>query len=185
MQVFSARNRNCFSLSHGTVLHSSCGSGGDSLARAARRGSFPCSREAQCSDQARDGAVATSPEEETRGEAELGRTVHKGLVRLGGHARGTPETLPQAKRPGWWRHGVSLFGGRSAPTDGAEAVAAVEPVRSKRAYHQPSRDLRLLVVDYALLRHLQGWDNRMIADHLAAWLPDVFRPWLSTRTLRR
>ena len=42
----------------------------------------------------------------------------------------------------------------------------------------------LWVVDYALLRHLQGWDNRMIADHLAAWLPDVFRPWLSTRTLR-
>ena len=25
----------------------------------------------------------------------------------------------------------------------------------------------------------------MIADHLAAWLPDVFQPWLSTRTLRR
>ena len=34
-------------------------------------------------------------------------------------------------------------------------------------------------------RHLQGWDNMMIADHLAAWLPDVFRPWLSMRTLRR
>ena len=31
--------------------------------------------------------------EETRGEAELGRTVHKGLVRLGGHARGTPRDL--------------------------------------------------------------------------------------------
>ena len=41
------------------------------------------------------------------------------------------------------------------------------------------------MVDYALLRHVQGWDNRMIADHLAAWLPDVFRPWLSTQTLRR
>ena len=96
-----------------------------------------------------------------------------------------PETLPQAKRPGWWRHGVSLFGGRSAPTGGAEAVAGLEPSKSNRAYHQPSRDLRLWVVDYALLRHLQGWDNRMIADHLAAWLPDVFRLWLSTRTLRR
>ena len=96
-----------------------------------------------------------------------------------------PEDLPQAKRPGWWRHGMSLFGGRSAPTDGAEAVAAVEPAKSKRAYHQPSRDLRLWVVDYALLRHLQGWDNRMITDHLAAWLPDVFQPWLSMRTLRR
>ena len=80
---------------------------------------------------------------------------------------------------------MSLFGERSAPTDGAEAVAAVEPVRSKRAYHQPSRDLRLWVVDYALLRHLQGWDNRVIADYLAAWLPDVFQPWPSMRTLRR
>ena len=68
-----------------------------------------------------------------------------------------PETLPQAKRPGWWRHCMSLFGGRCAPTDGAEAVAAVEPAKSKRAYHQPSRDLRLWVVDYALRRHLQGW----------------------------
>ena len=28
-------------------------------------------------------------------------------------------------------------------------------------------------------------DNKTIADHLAAWLPHVFRPWLSTRTLRR
>ena len=91
-----------------------------------------------------------------------------------------PEDLPQAKRPGWFRHGMSLFGERSAPTGGA-----VEPAKSKRAYHQPSRDLRLWVVDYALLRHLQGWDNRMIADHPAAWLPDVFQPWLSTRTLRQ
>ena len=183
--MFSARNRNCFSLSHGTVLQSSCGSAGDSLARAACRGRLLCSREAQCGDQARDGAVATCREEEARREAVLGRAVHTGLVRLGGHARGTPETLPQAKRPGWWRHSMSLFGGRSAPTDGAEAVAAAEPAKSKRAYHQPSRDLRLWVVDYALLRYLQGWDTRMIADHLAAWLPDVFRPWLSTRTQRR
>ena len=97
----------------------------------------------------------------------------------------TLEALPQAKRPGWWRHGMSLFGERSAPTGGAEAVTAVEPAESKRAYHQPSRDLRLWAVGCALLRHLQGWDNRMIADHLAAWLPNVFQPWLSTRTLRR
>ena len=90
-----------------------------------------------------------------------------------------PEELPQAKRPGWWRHGMSLFGERGAPTGGAEAVAAVEPAKSKRAYHQPSRDLRLWVVDYAMLRHVQGWDNRMIADHLAAKLPDVVRPCLS------
>ena len=94
------------------------------------------------------------------------------------------EDFPQAKRPGWWRHGKSLSGERCAPTCGAEAFVPVEPVRSKRAYHQPSRDLRLRVVDYALLRNLQGWDNRMIADHLAARPPDVFQPWLSTRTLR-
>ena len=80
---------------------------------------------------------------------------------------------------------MSLFAERSAPIDGAEAVAAVEPAKSKRAYHQPSRDLLLWVVDHALLRHVQAWDNRMIADHLAAWLADVFRPWLSMRTLRR
>ena len=80
---------------------------------------------------------------------------------------------------------MPLFAERGPLPDGAEAVAAVEPAKSKRAYHQPSRDLRLWVVDYSLLRHLQGWENRMIADHLAAWLPDVFRPWLSMRTLRR
>ena len=80
---------------------------------------------------------------------------------------------------------MPLFAERGPLPDDAEAVAAVEPAKSKRAYHQPSRDLRLWVVDYALLRHLQGWDNRMIADHLAAWLPDVFRPGLSMRTLRR
>ena len=93
--------------------------------------------------------------------------------------------LPQAKRPAWWRHGKRPFAERGPLPDDAEAVAAVEPAKSKRAYHQPSRDLRLWVVDCALLRHLQGWDNRMIADHLAAWLPDVSRPWLSMRTLRR
>ena len=69
--MFSARNRNCFLLSHGT----SCGSAGDSLARAACR------------------AVATCREEEARREAVLGRAVHTGLVRLGGHARGTPRDL--------------------------------------------------------------------------------------------
>ena len=79
-----------------------------------------------------------------------------------------PETLPQAKRPAWWRHGMPLFAESCPLPDDAEAVAAVEPAKSRRAYHQPSRDLRLWVVDYALLRHLQGWDNRMIADHLAA-----------------
>ena len=31
------------------------------------------------------------------------------------------EDLPQAKRPGWWRHGMSLFGERSAPLGEAEA----------------------------------------------------------------
>ena len=40
-----------------------------------------------------DGAVATCREEEARREAELGRAVHTGLVRLGGHARGTPRDL--------------------------------------------------------------------------------------------
>ena len=78
-----------FSLSHGAVLHSSCGSAGDSVARAARRGRLPCSREAHCGNQARDGAVATSPEEETRGEANCGRAVHTDLVWPGGHARET------------------------------------------------------------------------------------------------
>ena len=36
-----------------------------------------------------------SPEEETRREADLGRAVHTGLVRLGGRARGTT-TAPLA-----------------------------------------------------------------------------------------
>ena len=42
----------------------------------------------QCGSPAGDGSVA-SPEEETRREADLGRAVHTGLVRLGGRARGT------------------------------------------------------------------------------------------------
>ena len=46
-----------------------------------------------------------------------------------------PEDLPQAKRPDWWRHGMSLFGGGSAPLDGAEAIDALEHVKPKRAYH--------------------------------------------------
>ena len=36
---------------------------------------------------------------------------------------------------------MSLFGERSAPLDG-EAVATVELVKPKRAYHQPSRERR-------------------------------------------
>ena len=62
---FSAENRNCFR-SHGTILHSSCGSADDSLASTARRGIVPCSRETQCGNQVGDGAVATCPEKETR-----------------------------------------------------------------------------------------------------------------------
>ena len=77
------------------------------------------------------------------------------------------EDLPHAKRPGWWRHGMPLFAERGAPPDGAEAVAAVEPVKPKRVHHQPSRDLRNWVVHYALLRHLQGWNNKTIVNHLA------------------
>ena len=74
---------------------------------------------------------------------------------------------------------------RGAPPDGAEAAAAVEPAVSKRAYHQPSRELRNWVVDYALLRLLQGWDHLTIAQRLSAWLPHVFSAWMSTRTVRR
>ena len=53
----------------------------------------------------------------------------------------TLEDLPQAKRPGWWRHGMSLFGEKSAPPDGAETDTTLELAKLKRAYHQPSRDL--------------------------------------------
>ena len=63
-----------------------------------------------------------------RRRGELGRAVHTARATL----VEPRETMPQAKRPGWWRHGMSLFGGRSAPTDGGEAVAAVEPAKSKR-----------------------------------------------------
>ena len=79
-------------------------------------------------------------------------------------------------------HPMAPLGGLS---DGAEAVAAVELVRSKRAYQKPSRELRNWVVDYALLRLLQGWDHQTIAQLLSAWLPHMFSPWLSTRTVRR
>ena len=93
-----------------------------------------------------------------------------------------PEDLQPAKRPDWWRHGMSLFGERSAPLDAAEAIEALEPVKPKRAYHQPSRELRNWVVDCAL-HFLQGWDNKTVKDHLTVWLPHVFQPWMSTRTL--
>ena len=63
------------SISHGTILHSSCGSAGDSLALTARRGRIPCSRETHRGNQAGDGAVATCAEEETRREAKFGRPV--------------------------------------------------------------------------------------------------------------
>ena len=80
-----------------------------------------------------------------------------------------PETLPQTERPGWWRQGMSLFGG-GAPPDAAEADATLELEKPKRTYHQPSRELRNWVVDYAQLRLLQGWDRQTIAQHLEAWL---------------
>ena len=98
------------------------------------------------------------------------------------HARGT---LPQAKRPGWWHQHMTLSAERGAPPDGAETVAVVELAEPTRAYHQPSRGLPTWVVDYALLRLLQGWDHQTIAQHVSAWLPQVFHPWLSTRTVRR
>ena len=57
------------------------------------------------------------------------------------------ETLPQAKRPEWCRQGMSPFAERGAPPDGAEAVAAVEPVTSKRAYHRQGGRLRTAAPD--------------------------------------
>ena len=80
---------------------------------------------------------------------------------------------------------MTLSAERGAPPDGAETVAVVELAKPTRAYHQPSRGLRTWVVDYALLRLLQGWDHQTTAQHLSAWLPQVFHPWLSTRTVRR
>ena len=77
-----------------------------------------------------------------------------GWVRLG-HLQRTCR-----KRSGRAGGAMSLFGERSAPLDGAETVATLEPVKLKRAYHQPSRDLRNWVVDYALLRHDDGWETR-------------------------
>ena len=47
---------------------------------------------------------------------------------------------------------MSLFSERIAPLDGGETVAILELMKPKRTYHQPSRDLRNWVVDYALLR---------------------------------
>ena len=45
---------------------------------------------------------------------------------------------------------MSFFGERSAPLDGAKAVATLEPVTLKRAYHQPSRELRNWWSNYAM-----------------------------------
>ena len=70
--------------------------------------------------------MATSPDEDTRGGCQLWGNWVATLEAL-------PEDLPQANRPGWWRHGMSPFGERGAPTDGAEAVAAGRPAKSKRA----------------------------------------------------
>ena len=126
--------------------------------------------------------MATCPEEETRWEANFGRPVLTALSEWIASLEAPPVDLPPAERPGWWRHGMSLYGERSAPLDGAEAVETLELVKPKRSV--PSRELRNWVVDYAMLRHLQGWDKKT-TDHLAAWLPHVFRPCLSTGTLRR
>ena len=48
---------------------------------------------------------------------------------------------------------MSLFGERSAPLDGADAVDALEP--EANTHHQSSRELRRRVVG-----HLQRWDNK-------------------------
>ena len=63
-----------------------------------------------------DGAVATSPEEEAPGEA-MDEQYTQALCNW----VATLEALAasEAARHGW-RHGMSLFSGRSAPTDGAE-----------------------------------------------------------------
>ena len=70
---------------------------------------------------------------------------------------------------------MSLLGERSAPSDGAETVATPKLAKPKRAYLQPSLDLRNWVVDYVLQRHLQGWDNKTIAERDAC---DVLVPTL-------
>ena len=80
---------------------------------------------------------------------------------------------------------MTLLVETGAPPDGAETVAVVELAKPTRAQHQPSRGLPTWVVDYALLRLLQGWDHQTTAQHLSAWLPQVFHSWLSTRTVRR
>ena len=79
---------------------------------------------------------------------------------------------------------MSPFGDKEAPTDGAEAVAAVRPAKSKRAHHQPSRDLRLWVVDYALLQ-FAGMAQQDDRGPLGGMAAGCFQPWLSTRTLRQ
>ena len=129
-------------------------------------------------NQAGVGVVATSLEEDTRWEAKFGRPVNTG-----------PGSR-HLQRP--CRRRSVQAGGATACRSSLKGVhrqmaprPSLEPAKPKRAYHQPSRDLRKWVVAGALPRHLHGWDNKTIADHLAAWLPHVFQLWLSMRTLRR
>ena len=68
-----------------------------------------------------DKAVATCLEEETRWENKCGLPVLTGFVcEWIASLEALPEDSRPAKRPGWWRHGMSLFGERSAPLDGVE-----------------------------------------------------------------
>ena len=73
---------------------------GDSLARAACRGRLPCSREAQCGDQARDGAVATCPKKRRVGKPSSDEQYTRALCDWVATLVEPLETLPQAKRPG-------------------------------------------------------------------------------------
>ena len=128
------------SISYGTIFHASCGSAGDSLASTARRGRIPCSREAQRGEQAGDGAVATCLQKETRWEAKSGRPDSRALCEWIASLEAPPEDFPPAKRPVWWRHGMSLFDERS----GWSCTGACETEASN---HQPSRELRNWVVE--------------------------------------
>ena len=96
--------------------------------------STACSRETQRDNQAGDGAVATCLEEETRREAKSGPPVLTALSEWIASLEAPPEDLPPAERPGWWLHDMSLFGERSAPLGGAEAVETLEPVKPKRIF---------------------------------------------------
>ena len=134
-----------------------------------------------------DGVVAISLEKETRGEAVLWTS-----------------STPSPCVTGWPRS-------RQHPEDlaASEAVRLVAPrhvaLRRKGVHRQmaprPSQQWSLRSRSRHTTSHHEiygsGWwsthccatcrdeNNRKIADHLAAWLPDVFQPWLSTRTLRR